>query len=207
MADWIANNQEWIFSGIGATIVGGIFAVLRASREKRNPEPAASSSTSSNVSTINIVNNVGAPQPNPAQGEAGQVNEEERIRRIKDSTRILFVDDDDKFKVVKILRNAGWTNTTIVKDVASLHENSVVSASIFFVDIQGVGLKLGFKDEGLGLAAALKDKYPDKKLVIYSAEPRGERFHKALRKADAALEKNADPYEFQQLVDEFAGLS
>jgi hypothetical protein len=83
----------------------------------------------------------------------------------------------------------------------------VAEADIFFVDIQGVGVRLGFKDEGLGLAGALKDKYPEKKLVIYSAEPRGERFHTAFRKADGALEKNADPYEFQQLVEEFAGIS
>lgn len=82
----------------------------------------------------------------------------------------------------------------------------MADADIFFVDIQGVGLKLGFRDEGLGLALALKEKYPDKKLVIYSAEPRGERFHKALKKADETLEKNADPYQFQQLVENFTGL-
>ena len=68
---------------------------------------------------------------------------------------------------------------------------------------------MGFHDEGLGLALAIKQKYPKKKVVIYSAETQGDRFHKALREADSFLAKNADPYEFQRLVEEFTigGLS
>ena len=62
---------------------------------------------------------------------------------------------------------------------------------------------MGFNDEGLGLALAIKDKYPEKKVIIYSAETNGDRFHEALRKADSFLPKNADPYEFQRIVEEF----
>jgi DNA-binding NarL/FixJ family response regulator len=91
-----------------------------------------------------------------------------------------------------------------VRDVGSLDEQTVQQAQIMFVDIQGVGKKLGFRDEGLGLARALKEKYSKKKVVIYSAQVNGERFHEALRKADDFLPKNADPYEFQQLTERLA---
>lgn len=76
-----------------------------------------------------------------------------------------------------------------------------MKSDIFFVDIQGVGKKLDFQDEGLGLANALKNKYPNKKVVIYSAENRGDRFHEALKKADDSLPKNAEPFQFQQTIE------
>ena len=37
------------------------------------------------------------------------------------------------------------------------------NADIIFVDILGVGLELGFKNEGVGLAAAIKRKYQKQK--------------------------------------------
>jgi hypothetical protein len=125
------------------------------------------------------------------------------IAELKTTTHILFI-DDKPFKVPEILQKAGWVNTKRIRDVTSLDDPMVISANIFFVDIHGVGKILGFSDEGLGLALALKDKYPNKKLVIYSSETEGDRFHKALKKADSSLRKNADPYEFQQLVEELA---
>lgn len=201
MLTWLEDNKDWMFSGVGVTIVGALLAWLR--REPKQSDEVGTIKTNN----ISIVNNVHTSDSAPATNEAPTMKTDEQVRRVKDSTRILFIDDDDKFKVVKILKNSGWTNTEIIKDVTSLDDRQVVEADIYFVDVQGVGVKLGFKDEGLGLAAALKDRYPNKKVVIYSAEPRGERFHKALRKADAALEKNADPYEFQQLVDGFVGIA
>jgi DNA-binding NarL/FixJ family response regulator len=76
----------------------------------------------------------------------------------------------------------------------------VIDSDIIFVDINGVGLTL-FEDQGLGLASALKLKYPKKKIIIYSAETSGDRFHKALRQVDDCLSKNAEPYQFINLVE------
>jgi hypothetical protein len=115
--------------------------------------------------------------------------------------KILFVDDDTKFRVINILKNAGWKKTKIIKDISNFDSEEVQSTDIFFIDIQGVGKKLNFKDEGLGLASAIKSKYPNKKVVIYSAENRGDRFHQALRQADDFLAKNAEPFEFQQTIE------
>ena len=92
----------------------------------------------------------------------------------------------------------------IVKDISSLTSPELIEADILFVDIHGVGKELSFSDEGLGLAYAIKQKYPKKKVIIYSTESTGERFHRALQKADYSLPKNADPYEFIRLVEEFS---
>ncbi len=125
------------------------------------------------------------------------------LDEIKQICKIIFV-DDKKFGVVDILEKAGWVNSKRLKDILSLDDNDIKEAHILFVDIQGVGKALKFKDEGLGLISALKNKYPSKNIVVYSAESEGDRFHEGLSNADARLSKNADPYEFQLLVEKFA---
>lgn len=122
----------------------------------------------------------------------------------KNHTKILFIDDDTKFKVVQILKTSGWVHTNTIKDLKTIDCPEVADADIIFVDIQGVGKILSFTEEGLGLASAIKDKYPQKWIVIYSSETQGDRFHKTLKKVDDFLPKNADPYQFQQIVEEWA---
>jgi mRNA-degrading endonuclease HigB of HigAB toxin-antitoxin module len=117
--------------------------------------------------------------------------------------KIVFV-DDKSFKVVDILKKAGWTYTSWLKDIHSLDIREVAEAHIIFVDIQDVGERLGFKDEGLGLILALRQKYPFKKLVVYSAQRTGDRFHQGFSAADARIAKNADPFEFQSLVEQYS---
>lgn len=122
---------------------------------------------------------------------------------LKQVTKIVFI-DDNKFEVTQILQNAGWINTERVEDVKSLDAAKISEAHIVFVDIRGVGKELKFKDEGLGLIKALRKKYPYKKLVVYSAERTGDRFHKGLSVADERLPKNAEPFQFQTIVDDFS---
>jgi hypothetical protein len=125
------------------------------------------------------------------------------LEDLKQLCRILFI-DDQSFKVIQILKNAGWSHTKCIRDVDSLDSLEVAEAHIIFVDIHDVGRKLGFKDEGLGLIMALRQKYPFKKLVVYSAERSGDRFHQGFSAADARLAKNADPFEFQTLVEQYS---
>lgn len=126
-----------------------------------------------------------------------------QLHEIKNLCKILFIDDQD-FRVVEILKDSGWINTKLIKDVSSLDEADLSEAHIIFVDILGVGARLGFSDEGLGLISALRNKYPSKSIVVYSAESQGDRFHKGLSQADSRLRKNADPYEFQILVERYS---
>jgi hypothetical protein len=128
---------------------------------------------------------------------------ERNLEEIKQICKIIFV-DDRSFDVVEILGKAGWVNCKRIKDVQSLDEIDVRESNILFVDIQGVGKALKFKDEGLGLIGALKNKYPTKSIIVYSAESQGDRFHDGLSKADARLYKNADPIQFISLVEQFS---
>ncbi|RXR23089.1 response regulator [Flavobacterium stagni] len=152
------------------------------------------SNVNSNTNTNNITVNLGyeeKEQPSPE-------NEEKRKALI----RILFVDDKHKdFRMVSILKKSGWTNTKSVKDITDLDDPKVLEADIIFVDINGVGTTL-FEDQGLGLASALKKKYNKKKIFIYSADTNGDRFHRALREVDGCLSKNAEPYQFINLIQE-----
>lgn len=124
---------------------------------------------------------------------------------LKKITKILFI-DDRIFGNVDIIRKDGWKNTMRIKDVESLDQTEIKEAHILFVDIQGVGKKLKFKDEGLGLIQAIKNKYPNKKVVVYSSEDQGkiEAFHPGMDVADSRLPKNADPYQYQVLIEKYS---
>lgn len=152
---------------------------------------------------INITNNVGTGESNNVTPKSSGSTKEELDKR-KKLTNVLFVDDDTKFKIIKILNIAGWVNTKIIKDVKNPDEEIVTNAHIIFVDINDVGIKMGFTDEGLGLAKYLKNKYPEKKVIIYSTDTSGNRFHPALREVDTFLPKNAEPYEFQEIIEQYS---
>lgn len=85
------------------------------------------------------------------------------LDELKNITKILFV-DDKAFKVIdNIKEKNGWKNVSRIVDVESLSQTEIQESHIIFVDIQGVGKKMNFKDGGLGLIVALKKEYPDKK--------------------------------------------
>lgn len=195
MIDWINQNKEILFSGLGATIIASFLSKFFADNKKDNASPQSKQEI--------IINNTNNTQ-NALLESVKPPHIGDSLANRKSITKILFIDDDTKFKVVKILTNSGWINTSIIKDAKTLDEPIILDAHILFVDVQGVGVAMGFDSEGLGLALALKEKYPTKKIVIYSAESKGDRFHEALRKADSFLPKNADPYEFQKLVEELS---
>lgn len=128
------------------------------------------------------------------------------ITDIKNGCRVLFI-DDEKFKVVSRLKEKdGWKNTNWIKDVDSISQTEILDAHILFVDVQGVGKAMGFKDEGLGLIAALKKHYPNKKVIMYSGESKGhvDTFHEAANLVDARLRKTADHYEFETTLERLA---
>lgn len=213
--EWIIANKEWIFSGAGVFLIGLIINFFY--NKKDNNESLGLSKIRATINPeikteikpeikneINITNNLNGKnkQENLAPKSASSTKDELDIR--KKLTNILFVDDDTKFKIIKILNVAGWINTKIVKDVENPDSDLVKNSHILFVDINGVGIKMGFSDEGLGLANYLKKKYPEKKVILYSTESAGNRFHEALRKVDDFLYKNADPSEFQEIIEQFS---
>lgn len=194
---WICANAPWLFSGLGIFLVGGIAKYIRG---KKKLEDSSNLQQTQNV-TVNV-GNVTVPSMNST------TNFEKKDKRyssesIKAKTHILFIDDED-FPIVKRLRNAGWVNTKLKKNIKGVDDSSIIDAQIIFVDIIGVCKDL-FNDEGLGLAKALKETYGNsKKVILYSAETEGNRFDKTLRMVDETLPKNAEVYQFINLVDRFA---
>lgn len=191
MIEFLKENYEWLFGGIGVTalffIVDKFVFKSNAKSEKNDKKEIK------NKNSITINNNI--------QKQETEEKQETQTKKDKSNLRILFIDDQHtKFKMVSILKKSGWKNTNSVKDITDLDDYKAKEADIIFVDINGVGKTL-FKDEGLGLASALKKKYPEKKIVIYSSETKGDRFHKALREVDDCLSKNAEPYQFINLIE------
>ena len=119
---------------------------------------------------------------------------------LKNNTNILFIDDDKGFKIVGILKKMGWHKSKLIKDVQSIDDPDILGADVLFIDIQGVGREMQLRDEGLGLALAIKRRYPSKKIIIYSAQEEGKRFDEALQEADYNLPKNAEPIRFEETI-------
>lgn len=199
--EWILENKTWLFEGLGVLILGGIGKLIYDhfyGEKKSNKEDIIKNKNE--ITINNQINN--NPIDNLTPKSAHSTKDE--LEKRKKITNILFVDDDTKFKIIKILHTSGWINTKITKDIENADSEQVKNTHIFFIDINGVGIKLGFKDEGLGLANYLKKKYPSKKVIIYSTDSSGNRFHEALRNVDDFLNKNAEPAEFTEIIEQFS---
>nr|WP_315141181.1 response regulator [uncultured Flavobacterium sp.] len=157
-----------------------------------------------NNNTNHLTVNFGSKSENSNSENKTPTKENDDIEKLRKSTSILFIDDDTKFKVVKILVNEGWINTKSITDLKSYNDDIIKSSDIVFVDVQGVGKILECKDEGLGLALNIKSKYSNKKVVIYSAVQIHNVFHDAIQKVDFLLSKDAEPYEFISLIERFS---
>lgn len=199
MPEFTLDTTEKILSAIAAVIAiaGAIgWFLRRGGLDQANNVP---SSNVHNAATQSVTVNVGNPAP--ASGSAPTlVQPETDVAELKRTTQILFIDDDRGFKIVTILKKMGWHNTKLVTDITSLEQPALLGADVIFVDIQGVGRAMQYSDEGLGLASALKRRHPRKKVVIYSAEEKGARFHEALRLADYSLPKTAEPIQFEDTI-------
>ncbi|HBT3899949.1 TPA: hypothetical protein MBK69_001996 [Klebsiella pneumoniae] len=194
---------NWAFGGAGVAFVGWLLNILWK-KFFHSDVPPVVPPTIPNQNEQNVNLNIYNGSIDVQKKEDAMPDDKFTLEYKKGNTKILFIDDEVKFKVVKILQKAGWVHTKLIKDAESLDQTEIKEAKIIFVDIQGVGLELTPNEEGLGLALALKTKYPEKKIVIYSAEQTGDRFHKALREVDDFLPKDADPYQFQTIVESFA---
>lgn len=182
--EWFSNNAEWVIGSI-ITLFLGIGGWIMQSKKKSK---AVSQSQSQ---TVNVY--TGTPDSNSTSLITNQAD-------IKSTLHILFI-DDEKFKMVQILKSMGWSHIEYKKNVVNPDDEIVLGANVIFVDINGVGGK-AYRNQGLGLAAAIKQKHPEKKVIIYSAETTGDRFDADLRKVDGSLPKNAEPIQFSNLIED-----
>jgi hypothetical protein len=210
------TNFEW---EPVAGFLGGLSALLYQIWERSKHKDVSDINTKSEpiVNTIsnnasNVVHvNVGTSEKetvqnnviNPFPAEMSSNERDAAIELMKQKLNILFIDDDTKFNIVKVLRDSGWKKTRTIADIKSLDMTTVKDSDMYFVDINGVGKFLELPNEGLDLALMLKEKYPNKKVVIYSASPTGRVFHKAWDMCDR-IDKNALPSQFTNTVENYS---
>lgn len=128
---------------------------------------------------------------------------EPSVDQIKSELRVIFV-DDKKFNVVDLLKKSGWKQVSYKRDILDLDAVEVRDAHVFFLDINGVGVSMGFHNQGMGLCGALKRKYGDnKRVVLYSGETSGDIFDNDARMADDTLKKDSDLYQFTALMEQY----
>jgi hypothetical protein len=217
----LESNQStfWVFnwyylSAVALSFTGVVFGIKNylkksKSNEKSENEIPLKIETQINpiISPVNNINvNVGKMENSDGienQSKYDSSNREAKIESLKSKVRILFIDDDTKFNIVKILKDSRWKHTKSVVDIKSLDIPIVKDADIFFVDVNGIGKLLNCEHEGLDIALMLKQKYPNKKVVIYSAN-KNNNFHPAWDQCDFKLEKNALAYQFQSLVEQYS---
>lgn len=172
-----------------------------AGNRPAHDEVRNSNTNSNNNSNTNIVTVTVAPtSPASQMAKAVDLGAARDIASLKRNVRVLFIDDDKGFKTVGVLKKMGWEHTKTVTDISSLEQLVLSEAHVVFVDIQGVGKAMQYAEEGLGLAQAIKRRYPEKKVIIYSAQEEGERFHQALQEADYNLPKTAEPIRFEDTI-------
>lgn len=181
-----------------ASLIAAILAVISffLIRKQKSSTKRMSKNLNANINNQSVVVNL-PTAPSPAESQASA---DDDVSRLKLVTKILFVDDDKKYKMVDILRKMGWVNTKILTDLTSLDVPQLLESDVVFIDIQGVGKAMHHQDEGLGLAQSVKRRHPRKKVIIYSADEYGQRFHDALRIADYSLKKTAEPVRFEEVI-------
>ena len=187
---------------LASLCVGGGYLVYKrrtkVKHNKGNFQDGTGNNIISGTNNVTIVgdNNVVQTSPNDKKTQAAKEKQQ------KELTQILFIDDED-FSVLKMLKRAGWKNVKKKSDVFDLDDVDIRNADIVFVDIKGVGLSLGFKNQGAGLAAAIKQRYPKKGVVIYSGTHEHDIFDLAWDQVDARLSKNAEPVQFMYLIEQY----
>ena len=179
------QNKEWLFSGLGIAVISLIGTLIYNRKNAVKVIPNEVNNSNSNV--VNINDKISKSTIANSQ-------------KSKADIQILFV-DDEKFEIVGILKDAGWSNAKTIKDVKNLDSPDILNANVIFVDVNGVGRTLFPNDQGLGLAEAIKTRNPEKFIIIYSAQE--QRLHKAFSIVDGVLPKNADPYEFINILENY----
>lgn len=100
MLDWLLNNKEWLFSGVGIFALGLIMSIFSKNKNKNNPNQVIKNITSSGSITINQANNnskitIASPERKPAKLELVDIYEKEE-------------DSDVYIPIIEVkLRNSG----------------------------------------------------------------------------------------------------
>ena len=124
------------------------------------------------------------------------------LEAIKSKIRILLIDDnDDAAELVQLLKNEGWHSSHMM-DLNSYEDSILLDSHIICIDINGVGKAL-HRNSGLDLVEPIGQRYPQKKIILYSSEPNHRIFDAALDYVDRRVSKT-DTYSFSKSIEQLA---
>ena len=212
---WLSEYKEGVVAGLA--IIAGLITLLKATKkdssevapitntnENNNTNTSTNENNNTNTSTNENNTTVNVNIPDFFNNE--EENSTTSVEKLSDEeiqikTSILFIDDID-FPMVKILKNNGW-NASRIKDVKDLYDKRIKTAHILFIDILDVGAGLGLGN-GLELAKAIKEKYEEKKVIIYSSQDSHDIFNDAYSILDGRLRKSAQLPQFLGIIEKHA---
>jgi hypothetical protein len=124
------------------------------------------------------------------------------LPELKDKTRILLIDDEET-NLVESLKGEGW-HIKYMDDLDKYNNTDLRDAHIVCIDIKGVGKKLNIKEEGLGLVRNIKDKYPEKKIILCSSFSSHDIFDNAIDLVDKKVYKDGQTHPFDSAIEELS---
>jgi len=124
------------------------------------------------------------------------------LPELKDKTRILLIDDEET-NLVESLKGEGW-HIKYMADLDKYNNTDLKDAHIVCVDIKGVGKTLNIKDEGLGLIRNIKEKYPEKKIILCSSFSSHDIFDNAIDLVDKKVYKDGQTHPFDSAIEELS---
>lgn len=172
---------------------------IRIDSKNNHINDSSNNKTDSDTVIINGNNNVTTISSSSQTVKSGP-SDKKRARLEMNTLQILFVDDEN-FSVIKMLKKMGWKNIKKKQDIISLNDSDLINSHVVFVDIKGVGREMGFSNEGIGLAYAIQNKYPDKCIVLYSGTHEHDIFDTQLQSIKYRLPKNAEPIQFNDILE------
>ena len=118
---------------------------------------------------------------------------------LKRNTKILIIDDGD-FIFLDVLRKNGY-NIEHKRDISSVSD--VAAYHIIFCDVKGVGKNLSGKFEGAHLVRLIKNDYPEKMVISYSAIGYDSTYEEYLSFADGRIPKGSSIEDWSSCIDEY----
>ncbi len=132
--------------------------------------------------------------------EAPSRNYTNRIGELRNSTRILIIDNDD-LELIETLR-ANSYNIKFMRDIAAIE--IARDYKIVMCDIYDVGINLNPSLHGAHVIREMKKAYPYKPVVAYSSgvQQNREMYATAIREADNFIQKDAPVEDWMNILDQ-----
>ncbi len=127
------------------------------------------------------------------------------LEQLKKHTKVLIIDDEEPKDLREFLKREGW-KTNYLEDLDAFTNRKLVESQIICIDIMGVGKKLHVEN-GMELVKCIKDRYPEKKVILYSSVSKQDIFSDAIDFVDRRLRKESSLVPFVTAIQEMSEMT